>query len=186
MSRLVSILALSALVLVGLGMIWLTMPPTASAQCGNIESSCAKCHQTTHPVCSDGTAWHSEYGHRNTCWNCHGGNDTTQDQELAHVGLVRNPLDDAYTSCYVCHPENYQTLAQRYAQSLGIRVSFRQPSFPTNDSPSSSAITAPIAKTAVESPIITPYSLDWGWRLGIGSVMIAGAFIWFMWKTSAR
>ena len=181
MSRVFSVFTLIVLVLVGLGMIWLTLPPTASAQCGSIESSCAKCHQTSHPVCSDGTAWHSEYGHRNACWNCHGGNDTAQDKELAHVGLMRNPLDDAYTSCYVCHPDNYQQLAQRYAQSLGIAISFHPPSPHSSDLPKSSVI-QPIVMLETDTPTIAANSFDWIWVFGLGPVLIAGAFIWLIWN----
>jgi hypothetical protein len=176
MSRVFSLLTLSALVLLGLGMIWLMMPPPASAQCGSIESSCEKCHQTTHPVCGT-TAWHSEYGHRNACWNCHGGNDTAQDKALAHVGLVPNPLDDAYMSCYVCHPDNYQQLAQRYAQVLGVTVSYRVPAPPPHDLLKPS-VTQPMVMPEIDSPAIVPNSLDWVWLFGLGLGSIAMTFIW--------
>lgn len=183
MSKVFSMLPLSTLVLFGAGMIWLMMPSTASAQCGSIESFCARCHQTTHPVC-DHTAWHSEYGHRNACWSCHEGNDTAQDKELAHVGLVRNPLDDAYLSCYVCHPDNYQQLAQRYAQSLGMTVSFHQSSPPSSNL-LKSVVTEPIVMPETDAPTIVANSFDRVWIFGLGPVLVAVAFIWFMWKRRA-
>lgn len=98
------------------------LPPAARAQCGPITSACYTCHSQTDPV-NGTTPWHSVFGHRYACWNCHGGNDVAQDQALAHVGMVRNPLEDAYTSCYACHPEDYQQRAAQYDQLLGSSMS---------------------------------------------------------------
>ncbi len=95
-------------------------PATARAQCGQITSACYTCHAETDPV-NGATPWHSTWGHWYACWNCHGGNDTTRDQTSAHVGVARNPLEDAHTSCYACHPQDCQRRAAQYATLLDFR-----------------------------------------------------------------
>jgi hypothetical protein len=179
MSKTFPMFIAGALVL-GLVAIWLAIPPATSAQCGSIESSCFKCHQEAHPVCGT-TEWHSEYGHRYACWNCHGGNDTAQDKELAHVGLVRHPLEDVYTSCYACHPENYKQLAERFAKTLGVTVSYHEPF------PRSITALAPIEiRTAVtsstETPAIPTNSFEPVWILWLSPLPLVVALAWLKWK----
>ena len=159
--------------------VWLTLPPVTGAQCGSIESSCVKCHQETHPVYGT-TEWHSEYGHRYACWNCHGGNDTAQDKELAHVGLVQDPLEDAYTSCYACHPENYKQLAERYAKTLGVAVSFHEPS-PRSINYVSSEI-HPLVTPSPDTPAIPTNSFDPVWIPWLSPVPVVLALAWLMRK----
>jgi hypothetical protein len=38
----------------------------------------------------------------------------------AHQNLVANPLDDIYTNCHSCHPDDYQARAERFAAELGV------------------------------------------------------------------
>lgn len=180
MFRVLLLFILGAFVLVGLAILWATMPSVTSAQCRSIESSCVKCHQDTHPVCGK-TEWHSEYGHRYACWNCHGGNDTAQDKELAHVGLVRHPLEDAYTSCYVCHPEDYKQLAERFAKMLGVTVSAREPAVRSLASVTSVAV-RPIATPLVVPSAIPTNSFDWVWTLWLTPVPAVLILVWVMWK----
>jgi hypothetical protein len=101
---------------------WAGSPPTARAQCGDTPaaSSCITCHATEDPVFDKGE-WHQIHARKDCCWNCHGGNTQAQDKELAHVGLVVQPLLDPYTDCYACHPSDYQARAEHFASSLGIQ-----------------------------------------------------------------
>ena len=160
--------------------LWMFMPTAAHAQCGDIKSSCYKCHQETHPVCGK-TEWHSEYGHRYTCWNCHGGNDVAPDKEQAHIGLVRHPLEDAFTSCYPCHPENYQQLAERFARTLGVTVSTREP-VPTSAAPRTPLAAQPIVlPPAISTPVAATHSADWLqtlWLLPLVAVMLLAWSVW--------
>jgi hypothetical protein len=51
--------------------------------------------------------------------NCHGGNGSAADKDLAHEGLMAHPLDDIYTDCHICHPD-YDARAARFAPTLGV------------------------------------------------------------------
>jgi hypothetical protein len=121
-------LAISIIALVAGLAVWLT-PAAVSAQdggvpessgCSNLpESSCYVCHAQTQPV-SMASEWHAIHARQDCCWNCHGGNAQTMDQDQAHVGLMPNPLDDIYLSCHPCHPDDYQQRADRFAAGLDI------------------------------------------------------------------
>jgi len=50
-----------------------------------------------------------------------------QDKDLAHEGMVLNPLQDIYTDCYACHPDDYQMRAERFGAALGISISSSEP-----------------------------------------------------------
>jgi hypothetical protein len=103
-------------------MVWGTSPLPVAAQCGENpppKSSCVTCHvqeNQFHP----NEAWHDTHALQDCCTNCHGGNCMASDKELAHQGLVPDPLEDIYTNCYHCHPDDYQEKAQRFALILGV------------------------------------------------------------------
>jgi len=102
-------------------------PPQVSAQCGDDppESSCSACHDDAHAVYRPGE-WHTIHAGKDCCWNCHGGNDRVADKDLAHVSLVRNPLEDTYISCHQCHPDDYRQRADRFARILGVTPASRE------------------------------------------------------------
>lgn len=95
----------------------------AQAQCGDTlaDSSCITCHeyQGVDPVYGKGE-WHEIHARKDCCWNCHGGNTQAQDKDLAHVGMTVHPLQDIYTDCHSCHPEDYSERAERFAVALGV------------------------------------------------------------------
>ena len=64
--------------------------------------------------------WHSIHALKDCCAHCHGGNCIATDKDLAHEGLVTHPLEDIYTNCYHCHPNDYQERAARFAVILGV------------------------------------------------------------------
>lgn len=89
----------------------------ARAQCGSPEpSSCIACHAQEDPV-NDRGEWHIIHASKDICLNCHGGNGTVMDEDLAHVGLVAQPLSDIYTDCHSCHPD-YTERAAGFAATL--------------------------------------------------------------------
>jgi hypothetical protein len=45
------------------------------------------------------------------------------DKNLAHQGMIANPLSDIYTNCHSCHPDDYQMRAEVFAVELGITPS---------------------------------------------------------------
>jgi len=95
----------------------------AQAQCGDItaDSSCITCHefQGADPVYGKGE-WHEIHALKDCCWNCHGGNTKAQDEDLAHVGMTAHPLEDIYTDCQSCHPDDYPGRAERFSVVLGV------------------------------------------------------------------
>jgi len=103
------------------GMITLLVIGTAPvhAQCQEPQpSSCTTCHAQEDPVNENGE-WHIIHASKDICMNCHGGNGSATDKDLAHEGLMAHPLDDIYTDCHSCHPD-YDARAARFAPMLGI------------------------------------------------------------------
>jgi hypothetical protein len=89
------------------------------AQCGVPQpSSCTTCHAQEDPVSGKGE-WHIIHASKDICINCHGGNATTMNKDLAHESLMTNPLSDIYTDCHGCHPD-YVARAQIFASTLGV------------------------------------------------------------------
>ncbi len=173
--------ALLSLLLLGSALALLAiLVPVAQAQCGPITSACYNCHESTDPVNGIG-AWHSVFAHRYACWSCHGGNDATEDQASAHIGVIQNPLDDAYTSCYGCHPEDYQQKAAEYGRLLGMTVSFHVPPARTSAPLASSAI-APAAAPPASAP--APSAGPSSWYLALGLIPLAAlvAGSWLVWR----
>ena len=116
-----------ALIIPAAGMLlWVGTPEMVNAQCGDNppDSSCITCHEKDYPVFDQGE-WHMLHGRKDCCAQCHGGNCSTLDKELAHQGMVANPLEDIYTNCFHCHPADYQARADRFALALGITPSSR-------------------------------------------------------------
>jgi hypothetical protein len=90
------------------------------ADCGVPQpSSCTTCHLQEDPV-SDKGEWHIIHASKDICINCHGGNGSTMNQDLAHATMTANPLSDIYTDCHSCHPEDYIGRAELFAPTLGI------------------------------------------------------------------
>jgi hypothetical protein len=93
------------------------------AQCGDIpaRSSCIVCHETS-ALLSNEQAWHEVHARKDCCANCHGGNCSTMDESMAHEDLSANPLDDIYTNCHSCHPDDYAERAAVFAAELGMSL----------------------------------------------------------------
>ncbi len=110
-----SIIFLSVMVV-----LWIFTTPPANAQCGEPQpSSCTTCHTQEDPVSGNGE-WHIIHASKDICINCHGGNATTMNKDLAHERLVANPLSDIYTDCHSCHPEDYAKRTKGFAIALGV------------------------------------------------------------------
>ena len=116
------IVVITGTVLLLIGLFFLQLPTSVSAQCGNPPpSSCTTCHAQQDPVTDKG-AWHSSHAAMDICINCHGGNGTAADKNLAHQGMAAQPLSDVYTDCHSCHTD-YMERAVPYAATLQITPS---------------------------------------------------------------
>lgn len=124
-------------------------PSPVSAQCGvnPPRSSCITCHEIQAPVYENGE-WHGVHGRKDCCTNCHGGNCSAEEKEQAHVGMIPNPLEDIYTNCHACHPDDYPQRAAIFAAELGI-------------TPSSSKTPTPALSWTenLQSPLVLPDDL---------------------------
>jgi len=127
------LLTIAGMLLLTAGLVvWAGTAPRALAQCGDTidKSSCITCHEVSDPVTGTGE-WHDVHAAKDCCWNCHGGNTTTMDKDLAHAGMTLNPLVDTYQDCHACHPDDYQSRAERFGASLGIVPVDNAPNLPT-------------------------------------------------------
>jgi hypothetical protein len=161
------------ILLLGAGLaLWGMTPSPAAAQCGDYppKSSCITCHEKENPVYEKGK-WHGIHALKDCCTNCHGGNCMAIDKDLAHEGLVMHPLEDIYTNCYHCHPDDYQVRAGRFSAILGGTPS-------SNPTP-----TAVPVGSVVEHPIvILPPSVpnapsSFPWPLALGGLAFTALFL---------
>jgi hypothetical protein len=110
---------LMAALLLAVGLLLRPMPSPAMAQCENPPpSSCVTCHAQEDPVSENGE-WHIIHASKDICVNCHGGNGSAVEKDLAHASLVAQPLSDIYTDCHSCHPD-YEERAGKFAPILGV------------------------------------------------------------------
>ena len=102
-------------------------------------SPCASCHENLY-LLHDTGKWYCMCKRRADCTVCHAGRADTYDEELAHQGLVANPIQDNPAACQSCHADNYEEYIERFALIAG--VSQPHPPGPTY-LPASLAIEAP-------------------------------------------
>ena len=119
MSRKWFFLGFSITFLVAMVVLVILIASPVHAQCGEPQpSSCTTCHAQEDPVSGKGE-WHIIHANKDICINCHGGNGSTMNKDLAHEGLMAHPLNDIYTDCHGCHPD-YDARAQIFASTLGV------------------------------------------------------------------
>ncbi len=99
--------------------LWVWTLPVRADCGGPASSSCTTCHAQEDPVSGKGE-WHIIHASKDICINCHGGNGTTMNKDLAHENLTAKPLDDIYTDCHSCHPRDYAGRAGLFAATLGL------------------------------------------------------------------
>jgi hypothetical protein len=138
------LILMGAVLVAAAAALWAVIP--GSAQCGDDlkHSSCITCHEEQASVYAEGE-WHIIHARKDCCAACHGGNCTTMDKELAHAGMVAQPLQDIYTDCRACHPEDYTLRAKHFATLLGVTPG----SSPT-------PTPRPAAKTIAQKMVILP------------------------------
>jgi hypothetical protein len=176
-------LLVASLVMLAIGLVVLFMPQAASAQCDDQKPSCCTCHATAHPVVDQGE-WHSIHARKECCRSCHGGNDQAQDEKTAHVGITLHPLDDTYTACHQCHPDDYRQRAEVFAVALHITPQSSEPvtqtaAFqpPSNVPP----LRLPTTTTSISSANPTPGLLA---LIAIVAILLVGLSV--VWRKLAR
>lgn len=88
--------------------------------CGLGASSCFKCHNGSRAAAPADKPWHSDHGKvNNSCVGCHDGNARLLKKDIAHGGLVGNPVPQAQKYCASCHKQDHAELAEAYQQTMG-------------------------------------------------------------------
>ena len=110
---------LTCLFLAGIILVSVLTTSRAAAQCSTPKSSCVSCHGEGNHVTGMDT-WNNVHVTQDICTYCHAGNGSAKDKNLAHQGLVAQPLSDTYTSCHSCHPADYEAKASQLAEKLNV------------------------------------------------------------------
>jgi hypothetical protein len=145
--------------------LWAIIPTRAQCEDDFTKSACITCHQkeTEVPIIGE---WHDEHVTKDCCAKCHGGNCTAMDKDLAHESMMAQPLNDIYTNCYSCHPQDYQALAEHYAIVLGVTTDSRPPPTPLP------------ARAVVEHPmVIQPISIPAAAHATFSPVIVIGSVV---------
>lgn len=96
------------------------MSPIAAANaCGLGASSCFRCHNDKRaPIQNkdeNEAPWHAQHDKVNySCAGCHAGNPRILKQEIAHKGLIANPVSEADKTCKSCHGADADAKAKIY------------------------------------------------------------------------
>ena len=150
---------------------------TAAAQCPDIpeKSSCITCHQTqTIPPDRASYEWHNLHFQKDCCTRCHGGNCIAEEEDLAHEGMAIQPLEDIFTSCHGCHPDDYQERANLLAASIGVVPGSRPTPTPVPTGlPAGSAIFVAPPAAPVQTGVPASVPLILGGSLLIWFLLIA-------------
>jgi hypothetical protein len=147
-----------------LTIIWALTPSHVFAQCGSDtppDSTCYTCHLAEKPS-PDDSLWHGIHASKDCCARCHGGNCMSMDQDLAHQGIVTNPLSDIYTNCHSCHPDDYQARAELFAAELDFTPSSSPTSTPVI---AGESLAKPLVILAAPTPVthsVSPIPLIFG------------------------
>lgn len=84
------------------------------------QNGCKRCHTP-----------HQDKGHDFSCSSCHGGNDTSNEEEVAHAGLISQPAHPASMAqtCGKCHSDQVAGAAQSMHFTLENKVNLVRKSF---------------------------------------------------------
>ncbi len=90
------------------GRVVAALPVRVANACGLGASSCFRCHNGKRaPAPAEDAArgpWHIDHKKvNNSCGGCHQGNPRLMKQNIAHKGLVANPVAESEKTCFGCH-----------------------------------------------------------------------------------
>lgn len=95
------------------------LPVQAQEETPAPDSRCRNCHENLY-LLHDSGQWCCFCEPERTCTCCHGGNPETVDPEIAHEGLVANPITENPAICQDCHPDDYADRIMRFSLAAGI------------------------------------------------------------------
>ena len=83
------------------------------------DTSCIGCHEDQYYLYDSGK-WYCLCKSPVRCTECHGGRTDIVVEDLAHEGLITNPLVDNAVVCQDCHPKDYQARVEKFASIAGV------------------------------------------------------------------
>jgi len=114
------------LILAGLGVFFIALASTMPVQASpdgedGTSSSCYSCHVDRYWLFDEGK-WYCVCAKRvDRCTACHLGDPNAYNEDVAHAGLVANPLVDTETYCGQCHPQDYPQRVGEFVEMTGAQ-----------------------------------------------------------------
>jgi hypothetical protein len=106
------------LILVG-SLIFTPLTATAQTPAPSGNEPCRSCHENRYFLYDSGK-WYCMCAKQAECAKCHAGTTGSWDPEIAHQGLIANPLQDNLQACQSCHPQDYQERVEKFAAVTGL------------------------------------------------------------------
>jgi hypothetical protein len=83
------------------------------------DTSCINCHLDQYWLYDSGKSYCLNET-KVRCTECHHGRTDTAVKELAHEGLIANPVVNDAAVCQECHPDDYRSKIQKFASIAGV------------------------------------------------------------------
>lgn len=101
--------------------------PNHTREAGLAQSStCRDCHEERYTLFDSGK-WVCLCGKQGTCTDCHEGQEETWEIQLAHEGMIANPITENPSICLSCHPQNGQERILKFAATTGLDLNAPPP-----------------------------------------------------------
>lgn len=142
MSRKLSVTFLSLLGLIGIVLLLsASVVQAQEATPQTDDTNCLACHDDLYYLYDTGK-WHCLCQASPSCIHCHGGQPEVANADLAHAGMITNPLQEDAAACQRCHPDEYQQRVDEFMAMAGGTVTggrgetFRTPGLEPTSLPS--------------------------------------------------
>jgi hypothetical protein len=148
----VLILILTSAYLLSFG--WLTAARAKEAE-PQKDSACRTCHEDRYWLYDTGK-WYCLCGKQRDCIDCHGGDGKAWDANLAHEGMLINPIAENPAVCKDCHPDDYSMRIECFAAVAGIdlfsETAPTPPRYATAAQVNASSPASPLLQTQPKEP----------------------------------
>lgn len=83
------------------------------------DGSCVACHENLYYLYDTGK-WHCLCDATPSCVHCHGGQPGVLEEDLAHAGMIVNPLQNDAAICQQCHCDDCQEHVDEFLAVAGL------------------------------------------------------------------
>jgi hypothetical protein len=135
---------LVAVALFAILLVSMAQPALAQDEPPGKDQTCFDCHQNLYALHDTGK-WFCMCGTKARCSFCHGGVVGEVDMEIAHQGIIADPVRDNAAVCQSCHPQDYEKYVAKFAALGGISPTpLPEPTYIPPGGAKSKALIAPI------------------------------------------